>query len=439
MSGTWGGDGPGEGPGEGPATAAEGSGDDYQQPLHESDLDNPSDPFDPESGAPDDEEALDADEQATPTRAERKKLRSARVRRRRRIVAVVAGALLVLVLAFALWYELEANALGPAGRQVVITVHDGESTDSVIDALSQNGVIGSSWAFRFSDVFHGAPTAIPGSYALHQNQTFSEVRAILAAGPNIYPVDVLPGYTLNEVGAQIDSLPGHVEGGFRAEASSGVVHSAFSPPGSNNLEGMLGTGTYLILPGEKDVTIVQDMVQRFDHDAEAAGLSTASASALGLTPYQVIIAASIVEKEGYIPVNMPDTARVIYNRLANDMPLQMDSTVLYAARPGRWAGHVAGPADPVALQHLPQQRPDPDTDLHAVAGRLERGRPSASRRLALLRPGAEERRHGLLGHLRRAAGQRETGAVPWPALSRRARRPPHHRHHRHRTSAPCRC
>jgi UPF0755 protein len=341
VSGTWGGEGPGEGPGDGPA---EGSGDDYQQPLHESDLDNPSDPFDPESGAPDDEEALDADEQATPTRAERKKLRSARVRRRRRIVAVVAGALLVLVLAFALWYELEANALGPAGRQVVITVHEGESTDSVIDALSQNGVIGSSWAFRFSDVFHGAPTAIPGSYALHQNQTFSEVRAILAAGPNIYPVDVLPGYTLNEVGAQIDSLPGHVEGGFRAEASSGVVHSAFSPPGSNNLEGMLGTGTYLILPGEKDVTIVQDMVQRFDHDAEAAGLSTASASALGLTPYQVIIAASIVEKEGYIPVNMPDTARVIYNRLANDMPLQMDSTVLYAL------GQDGGPVTSQDLQ-----------------------------------------------------------------------------------------
>ncbi len=332
MSDTWGGDGPVEGP-------RDGDGDDEHEPPFDG-----SDASDQAPDAPDDEGALDAEQPAETTRAERKKAHSARVRRRRRIVAGVAGGLLVLVLAFTLWYELEAHALGPAGRQVVITVHNGESSDSVIDALSQNGVIGSSWAFRISDVFHGAPTAIPGSYALHRNLTFSEVRAILAAGPNIYPVDVLPGYTLNEVGAQVDSLPGHAEGGFRAEASSGAVHSAFSPPGSNNLEGMLGTGTYLVLPGESDLTIVHDMVQRFDHDAEAAGLSTASAGALGLTPYQVLIAASIVEKEGYIPVNMPDTARVIYNRLANDMPLQMDSTVLYAL------GQDGGPVTSQDLQ-----------------------------------------------------------------------------------------
>ncbi len=237
---------------------------------------------------------------------------------------------LVLLLAFTLWYELESHALGPEGRQVVVTVHEGESTDSVISSLSQQHVVGSSLAFGISDFFHGTPTVLPGSYALHQNQTFAEVRAILAAGPNIYPVDVPPGFTLREVAAEVDGLPGHAPGGFERAAASGAVTSTFSPPGSDNLEGMLGTGQYLILPGESDTTIVGDMVQRFDRDAAAAGLSTASAAALGLTPYQVVIAASVVEKEGYIAVNMPDVARVIYNRLARDMPLQMDSTVLYA-------------------------------------------------------------------------------------------------------------
>jgi UPF0755 protein len=72
------------------------------------------------------------------------------------------------------------------------------------------------------------------------------------------------------------------------------------------------------------------MVHRFDAQATAAGLSTTSASAFGLTPYQVITAASIVEKEGYIPKNMPDVARVIYNRLAAGTPLQMNATVLYS-------------------------------------------------------------------------------------------------------------
>ncbi len=56
----------------------------------------------------------------------------------------------------------------------------------------------------------------------------------------------------------------------------------------------------------------------------------------------------MVEKEGYIPVNMPDVARVIYNRLAQDLPLQMDSTVLYAL------GQDGGP---VTSQDLKIQSP----------------------------------------------------------------------------------
>ena len=129
-------------------------------------------------------------------------------------MAAVAGALLVLVLAFTLWYELESHALGPEGPQVVVTVHEGESTSSVISSLGQQHVIGSSLAFRISDFFHGTPAVLPGSYALHQNQTFAEVRAILDAGPNIYPVDVRPGSRSREVASQVDSLPGHAPGAF---------------------------------------------------------------------------------------------------------------------------------------------------------------------------------------------------------------------------------
>ncbi len=278
------------------------------------------------------------------TRADRRAARAARVRRRRRVLAAIAGAFLVVVLAFLFWYELESHALGPEGPQVVVTVKQGESTDAIIDALSQRGVIGSSLAFQVSEVVHGTPTILPGSYAVHQNITFAQLRSALAAGPNVYPVDVRDGFTLSEVASQVDSLPGHAPGGFAKAAASGAVHSAFSPAGSNDLEGMLGTGQYLILPGESDQSIVQDMVQRFDHDATAAGLSPATAQALGLTPYELIDAASVVEKEGYIPVNMPDVARVIYNRLAQGMPLQMDSTVLYAL------GQDGGPVTSKDLQ-----------------------------------------------------------------------------------------
>ena len=263
-------------------------------------------------------------------RVARRARRQAAFRRRRRVIALIGGALLVVVLGFTLWYELEAHALGPLGKRVIVTVTPGESTNSVVNALSQQGVIGSSLAFQVFDFFHGTPTIQPGSYAMHQNQTFGEVSALLAAGPNIFPVDVRPGLTLSEVAAQVSATPGHTATSFEKAAASGAVRSIFSPPGSNDLEGMLGTGRYLILPGETDQTIVQQMVTRFDRDAQAAGLSTASAAALGMTPYQIITVASITEKEGYYTFNMPKVARVIYNRLARDIALQMDSTVLYA-------------------------------------------------------------------------------------------------------------
>jgi UPF0755 protein len=181
---------------------------------------------------------------------------------------------------------------------------------------------------------------VPGTYLFHQNLTFAEVRAILGGGPNVSTVTVDPGLALNEVAERVDSLPGHTDQSFAKTAASGVVHSSISPAGSNNLEGMLGVGTYQVLPGESDTTILTAMVQRFDHEVAVAGITVARAAALHVTTYQMLTVASIVEKEGYITPNMPDVSRVIYNRLAQGTPLQMDSTVLYAL------GQDGGPVTP---------------------------------------------------------------------------------------------
>jgi UPF0755 protein len=93
----------------------------------------------------------------------------------------------------------------------------------------------------------------------------------------------------------------------------------------------------VVVPGETDSQLLTLMIDRFDTEADAVGL-TAGSAALGLTPYQVITIASIVEKEGVIAKNLGPVARTILNRLHNDMPLQMDSTVLYAE--GRDGGTV---------------------------------------------------------------------------------------------------
>jgi UPF0755 protein len=241
---------------------------------------------------------------------------------------VTLAVLAVLVVAgIGVWYAVEAGG-GPGGRAEVVTIGDGESLSAVLDSLSSHGVMGSPLAFRLGDLFTGSPAVTPGTYLFRRGQSFGEVRQILNAGPDVFAVDVLPGYTLREVAEQVADVPGHQEAGFLA--ASRQVPSPWAPAGSDNLEGLLGTGTYLVLPGESDRQLVGDMVARFDATAAAAGLTEASAAALGMTPYQVITAASIVQKEGYIVKNMGPVARVIYNRVASGTPLQMDSTVLYS-------------------------------------------------------------------------------------------------------------
>jgi UPF0755 protein len=247
---------------------------------------------------------------------------------------------LVVVLAVIAWYEVNEHALGPEGRQVVIIIKDGESQSSVVDSLHTQHVIASTRAFRLYELLDGSLTINPGGYALRQNQTYGQVRAVLSAAPNVYPITVEPGYALSEVAARVDDLPGHQNSSFAKTAASGVVRSSFSPVGSDDLEGLLGTGNYIVVPGETDTEVLTQMVTRFEQQAAQAGLTSTAASALGLTAYQVITAASVVEKEGYIPKNMPFVARVIYNRLAANMPLQMDSTVLYAL------GQDGGPVTP---------------------------------------------------------------------------------------------
>ena len=184
-----------------------------------------------EAGTP----LVDGEPAVPRTRAQRKRAQSARVRHRRRVVAVVGGVVVVVILAFVLWYQLESHALGPEGRQVVISVHQGEGSNSVVDALSQAHVIGSSLAFRISDFIHGAPNPVPGSYALHENQSFSEVRAVLAAGPNIFPVDVRPGFTLSEVaqpgGRHSRARPGWLrQRGQQRDGAFGVLAARFEQP-----------------------------------------------------------------------------------------------------------------------------------------------------------------------------------------------------------------
>lgn len=248
----------------------------------------------------------------------------------KRFWLIVVFLLLVVVGVLYLWYQNSANPSGKPGKQVIIQVRVGEPLDAAIADLAINHVISSGLAFKISDLIDGSPMLVPGGYQFRTNESFSSVKSILSNGPDVFTLQVFPGLTLKEVADQLGQLTGRSPEAFLSLANSGAVHSPWQAPGSNNLEGLLGAGNYVILPNESDKTILTDLVDRFSADATAAGLTQAIASKFSISLNQLVTVASIVEKEGYIYKNMPQVARVIYNRLSKGMPLQMDSTVLYS-------------------------------------------------------------------------------------------------------------
>ncbi|HEY7947925.1 MAG TPA: endolytic transglycosylase MltG, partial [Acidimicrobiales bacterium] len=207
-----------------------------------------------------------------------------RARRRRRLRTVLGGLGLVMVGVVVwgvLWYDGEVNP-GPAGAAVIVTIPDGASVSAVTADLARQGVVGSSLAFRIYLILHGTPTVLAGRYQLHRQQGFASVRAALAARPNVFAVTVLPGTTVSEVATSVGKdVPHHSQSGFLAAAQA--ARSPWQAPGSDNLDGLLGPGSYLVVPGETDAQLLGHMIARFDSEASSLGLS-AAAAADGLTP-----------------------------------------------------------------------------------------------------------------------------------------------------------
>jgi UPF0755 protein len=247
-------------------------------------------------------------------------------------LALLAGG--ILVAGFVAWFVWSAYPLGGSGRAEVVRVRSGESVSQLAAALQRRGVISSSLAFRLDAMVFGAPTLHAGAYQIDQHSSFSRVRAVFGSSPNVAQISVAAGLSLNEVAVRLANALSYVDAPQPNAYAVAFVHAAtgaartdpFHPDGS--LEGLIGTGTYDVTVGETPRELVDAMTARFVHEASRAGL-VAGRSLHGLSAYQLVIAASIVEKEGYYHRNMGRVARVILNRLARGEALQMDSTILY--------------------------------------------------------------------------------------------------------------
>ncbi|MEA2705012.1 MAG: hypothetical protein QOD63_2957 [Actinomycetota bacterium] len=246
-------------------------------------------------------------------------------------LGLLMGAFLV-VAAVAWWVQKNVSPPGAVGKEISVTVAPGMSTADIADLLQRDGVITKASVFRYYARFNGAGTIEAGDYTLHEKEDMSKVLEVLEAGAKVDPgirLTIPEGLSVAQVADLVGKLPGRSADKFKAAAVSGAVHSQFQPAGSTSLEGFLLPETYFIEAKDDETKILQRMVGAFDSAATELGMVDASAR-LGVTPYQALVVASLVEREARVAEDRGKVARVIYNRLQAKMPLQIDATILYA-------------------------------------------------------------------------------------------------------------
>ena len=248
------------------------------------------------------------------------------------LLGILVSVLLVVGAGF-FWVKNQIDPPGDPGAEVKVRVEDGMSINEIGSLLEDKGVITSSTVWKWYVKLNGSDPVEAGDYTLRKNESMGNAIKVLNGGAvstkKQVTLTVPEGLTLKEVAAKVGELPGKSADKFLEIAKSGQIRSQYQPAGNNNLEGLMLPETYNFDEEDDEAAILRRMVETFDKTASSLNVTTA-AERFKLTPYQVIVVASLIEREARVPEDRAPIARVIYNRLAVPMRLQIDATVLYA-------------------------------------------------------------------------------------------------------------
>lgn len=293
--------------------------------------------------------------------------RRGRVRRRQTTMAInvtsILLSIMVLVAVGVAWSQggTEGDFSGEGNETIVmVQVAEGQSLSDLADELDKKGVVGSPGAFMNAANAHPRSNSLqPGYYRLQEQMSAeSAVEALLDPANQAGMIDVPTGLRLEDTrvvasddvrkgiftlisdatcgaGAEetcvtvedLRDAAGHLsaeELGVPAWATEGVLARGDDP---RRIEGLITPGIHQFDPASDAKTILKSLIASSARQFESTGLE-ASAMAVGLTPYELVTAASLVEAEA--PADDFDkVARVILNRLEINQPLEFDSTVNY--------------------------------------------------------------------------------------------------------------
>ncbi len=224
---------------------------------------------------------------------------------------------------------------------VRVVISSGMTATQVGRVLEEEGVIESSSAFVDLVKSRGSEGKLrPGTYRFASDLELIEVVDALerGEGSTSFTLTIPEGLAVSQT-AELLNEDGTIDGDEYADlaekpAEFVVPAVGGEAPDVTTLEGLLFPDTYFLLIGDGATELIGAQLAAFE--AKTASLPWEKAEALGLTPYEIVIVASLIEKEASIAKERPLISAVIRNRLKENMTLGIDATVRYAV--DKWTG-----------------------------------------------------------------------------------------------------
>jgi len=257
-------------------------------------------------------------------------------RRRRSVVVLVLALALVGGAAFVVWSvvgglfsggsgeETVQDYPGPGSGEVQVTVASGDTGGAIGQTLHDAGVVATVKAFTDAYAANPGATSIqPGTYALQLEMRAADaVNALLDEANRVSSRVTIPeGYTAAQVYQRIyevTTIP--VEDLQAAAADPAAI--GLPAEANGNVEGWLFPSTYEVEPGTTAAGLLSQMVAQTTSQLTSKGVPQDRWE-------DVLIRASIIEREAKHDEDRPKMARAIQNRLDIAMPLQIDAIVAY--------------------------------------------------------------------------------------------------------------
>ena len=249
----------------------------------------------------------------------------------------VAG--ISILLAMLLWLGAsDVLALNKSDTTAIITVEKNFEIKDVSKQLKDAGIIKYDFLFNlFAKFSHAKDKIDPGTYELSSQYDYRAliVKMQAGAGSQLTESVMIPeGYTVKQVFQLLDDKNVCDYDVLMSTAATYPFKHEFLkdiPIGdASRLEGYVFPDTYEFYIDDDPVGVINKMLNNFDKRVTAEMRD--AAEELGVSLHDIIIIASLIEKEAANDKERPDIASVIYNRLNNwDVPLlQIDATIQYA-------------------------------------------------------------------------------------------------------------